>query len=100
MKTNKTTLALAVVAAIVPSALTQTASGVNAEAATGGTDILALLADPVYAPFINIVRLSTRRDARPPKLPRIPRIWPRGTAFPCVSARLTTSMHPSNAGIE
>jgi hypothetical protein len=97
MKTNKTTLALAVVAAIVPSALTQTASGVNAEAATGGTDILALLADPVYAPFINIVRLSTRRDARPPKLPRI---WPRGTAFPCVSARLTTWMHPSNAGIE
>lgn len=58
MKMNKTTLALAGVAAIVlPSALAQTtASDANANAATGGTDILALLADPVYAPFINIVR--------------------------------------------
>ena len=79
MKTNKTTLALAVVAAIVPSALTQTASGVNAEAATGGTDILALLADPVYAPFINIVRLSTRRDSSTEiaTYPTYPATWHR-----------------------
>ncbi len=58
MKTmNKSTLALAAVAAFVlPSALAQTASDADAGSATGGNDILALLSDPVYAPFINIVR--------------------------------------------
>jgi hypothetical protein len=98
MKMNKTTLALAGVAAIVlPSALAQTtASDANANAATGGTDILALLADPVYAPFINIVRRSVPRPVST-EFAAFSATWPRFFASLPSPYKI---MHASTAGIE
>jgi hypothetical protein len=58
MKTmTKTTLAFAFAACAVSQTFAQTAlNGTAADApVAGGTDVLALLSDPVYAPFISIV---------------------------------------------